>query len=318
MAANRKKGKKSQSSNQGKSESKKPAIETATSVSDNAIGGATTDSVSVDWEKGAPSLSAQDTSISSEGAQEEQTPEAEPQVDSEQSADNAGSSNSSADAELNDSSQSASVTAHSEVPTSPAETETPAEALDTSPQADFSPDTAEVVMQEPAAIAETTPSIEAPNTVSQDASNVKLTAPETPEAQTPAVNDPPKIDVNFGKDEIRTLLVPVSPFNRLIACIIVIFSSSILGYIILKTPAGLNAQGMHTIDLPEPGAPEGAQATVRRPRDGILGHPHRGTEEPGHEVELRPRGSTRDDDAARIQPGQRGEVGTQAAHVVLG
>ena len=254
MAANRKKGKKSQSSNQGKSASKKPAIQTATSVSDNAIGGATTDSVSVDWEKGAPSLSAQDTSISSEGAQEEQTPEAEPQVDSEQSADNAGSSNSSADAELNDSSQSASVTAHSEVPTSPAETETPAEALDTSPQADFSPDTAEVVMQEPAAIAETTPSIEAPNTVSQDASNVKLTAPETPEAQTPAVNDPPKIDVNFGKDEIRTLLVPVSPFNRLIACIIVIFSSSILGYIILKTPAGLNAQGMHTIDLPEPGA----------------------------------------------------------------
>ncbi len=61
-------------------------------------------------------------------------------------------------------------------------------------------------------------------------------------------------DFNFAKDEITTLLVPVSPFHRLVACVIVIFTYSILGFMILKTPAGINAQGMHTVDLADAGA----------------------------------------------------------------
>lgn len=248
MAANRKKGKKSQSSNQGKSTNQKPATETATSVSDNATGGAA-ESVSVNWETGAPSPAAEDTSISTEGSQQELGQEAESEVNSAETSDSAASGS---DAESNDSSHGDSAKADAEAVTDVAPTQ--AEVADAAPQEDFSPVTVDVSTQEPTAVAETSLSADAADTADKDQSNVKLSAPNAPEPQSPAVNDPPKIDVNFGKDEIRTLLVPVSPFNRLIACIIVIFSSSILGYIILKTPAGLNAQGMHTIDLPEPGA----------------------------------------------------------------
>jgi len=59
---------------------------------------------------------------------------------------------------------------------------------------------------------------------------------------------------NFGKDEIRTLLVPVKPFHRLIACVIVLLCYSWLGFIILKGVPTVNAHGLHEIDLPEPGA----------------------------------------------------------------
>ncbi|MBX3075482.1 hypothetical protein KF913_16240 [Candidatus Obscuribacterales bacterium] len=58
---------------------------------------------------------------------------------------------------------------------------------------------------------------------------------------------------NFSKNEIKTLLVPVNPFHRLIACSIVIVCYSFLGYLFLNGPVAVNAHGLHTVDLPEAG-----------------------------------------------------------------
>lgn len=58
---------------------------------------------------------------------------------------------------------------------------------------------------------------------------------------------------NFSKNEIKTLLVPVKPLHRLIACMIVIVCYSFLGYLYLNGPVAVNAHGLHTIDLPEAG-----------------------------------------------------------------
>jgi len=58
---------------------------------------------------------------------------------------------------------------------------------------------------------------------------------------------------NFSKNEIKTLLVPVKPFHRLIACSIVIVCYSFLGYLFLNGPVAVNAHGLHTVDLPEAG-----------------------------------------------------------------
>ena len=58
---------------------------------------------------------------------------------------------------------------------------------------------------------------------------------------------------NFSKSEIKTLLVPVNPFHRLIACSIVIVCYSFLGYLFLNGPVAVNAHGLHTVDLPEAG-----------------------------------------------------------------
>lgn len=58
---------------------------------------------------------------------------------------------------------------------------------------------------------------------------------------------------NFSKNEIKTLLVPVNPLHRLIACVIVITCYSFLGYLYLNGPVAVNAHGLHTIDLPEAG-----------------------------------------------------------------
>lgn len=59
---------------------------------------------------------------------------------------------------------------------------------------------------------------------------------------------------NFGRDEVRHLLVPVKPFNRLVGCLIVIFSASSLLYMFLTPGPRIRAQGMHTVALPEAGA----------------------------------------------------------------
>jgi hypothetical protein len=88
--------------------------------------------------------------------------------------------------------------------------------------------------------------------VSSGTDTAATSAPQASPAQ-PEMSAAMKAE-NFARDEIRTLLVPVPPFNRLVACSLAIFCWSILGFIILKTPAGVNAQGMYTIDLPDAGS----------------------------------------------------------------
>ncbi|MBX9668688.1 MAG: hypothetical protein K2X93_13765 [Candidatus Obscuribacterales bacterium] len=58
---------------------------------------------------------------------------------------------------------------------------------------------------------------------------------------------------NFGRDEVRHLLVPVKPFNRLVACSIVICCFSFLVHMLLTPGPRIRAQGLHILTLPEPG-----------------------------------------------------------------
>lgn len=273
MAANRKKGKKSQSSNQGKSSNKKPATESVASASDNAVA-EVAEPVSVDWDTGAQTTSETTTPASSADNGSTTIEEGSSGVSIEATAEPSSSAQpeSRIASETNDSSSGDSEAAKAEAETAieaevkseaeaqtkaPAQSEAPADA-DSGSATDVS--AADATSQSPSSatdVAETPSTGTSSNVGIAEKSEVKLSESTVQESKTPhqtlAREEAPKLDVNFAKDEIRTLLVPVPPFNRLIACIIVIFSSSILGYIILKTPAGLNAQGMHTIDLPEAG-----------------------------------------------------------------
>jgi hypothetical protein len=103
-----------------------------------------------------------------------------------------------------------------------------------------------------------TPSAADPQTIVADSSPTLTEEKDAEPAASPTKGDyvsaPEFRSENFQKSEIKTLLVPVSPFHRLIAFCIVLVCYATLGYIALNGPPSVNAHGMHVVDLPEPGA----------------------------------------------------------------
>jgi len=269
MAANRKKGKKPQNSNLGNSTEKKGATAAAAPASDNAAGNEA-DTVSVNWETAAPSTDAEkQPQAGSTGAPIPLSPPSTtapasvdgPALNSETESVSAtiNESSDAVDSDSSAASESGSAATETDEKTvsepnisdASATSQSKIEATETSTEAQ-----AEGSAAIPAGQGDT---VEPPSsgenaeTVANDQPKVKLsTASDTETTAAPPTVAQEDL-LNFKKDEIRTLLVPVKPFNRMISCIIVIVTFSILGYTVLKTPAGLNAQGMHTIDLPDAG-----------------------------------------------------------------
>lgn len=276
MAANRKKGKKSQSANQDKSaNNKNSAPAPQVSASDNAIVEVTAAPSESKTEPesqattGSAEVSVPLTTANTEsGSEVEITPAAESltvSVSVESSAVSGGElaeiqpePPSAVTVTVDGTYQYGMDNVEAAKATQSSDEESVVPDADCGVAGDHKTTSQSDVSPSPEEVAETASSEGRAETISKDPSDVKLTtkgddATAVPETVAPAASPSPA-DVNFKKDEIRTLLVPVSPFHRLVACSIVIVTYSILGYITLKTPQGLSAQGLHTIDLPDAGS----------------------------------------------------------------
>lgn len=121
------------------------------------------------------------------------------------------------------------------------------------PAQELAPEAVQEPVQEPTQESSQAQLNEEPQEMAQEVAN--QASPEPPQEKKGDYTSAPEFrSENFSKNEIKTFLVPVSPFHRLIAASIVIVSYSILAYLTLNAPPSVNAHGLHAVDLPEPGA----------------------------------------------------------------
>ncbi|MDZ4834863.1 MAG: hypothetical protein SGJ27_13880 [Candidatus Melainabacteria bacterium] len=263
MAANRKKGKKSQNSDQANSGNQNATSSVARAASDNANveNAAAGNTDSADVEVGA-------SDEGSDSARSQPPVEAEPS-DSEVLSDaelpsKVGRAPGDIAPAVLDINASAAKPATTDVNSPAPDAGNTAEASTATGKTGISADTTPSV-SEPPDPAEASSASENAETGAAEASSIKSDVKLSSSMDTASISAPqaapalPEMSAsmkaeNFARDEIRTLLVPVPPFNRLVSCTLAIFCWSILAFIILKTPAGVNAQGMYTIDLPDAGS----------------------------------------------------------------
>lgn len=231
MSAQRKKGKKSQNAESAQPDNAKDRAVSGTQVSDNTESPVETAfAAALEKTNPAPAAPERTSAAPSDGAES--------------------------------GSETASTAAAAEIdaPAAPEETvgAAPEAASEGNAQSALSEKPAEPAAEE-SAIAETGASAPASAPAAETSAPTDTPAASPHQEAAPAApGEVPKIiedgGSNFDKSEVRTLLVPVKPLHRLIACTIVIVCFSFLGHLVLKAPPSVNAQGLHTVDFPEAGS----------------------------------------------------------------